>query len=88
MADNGIGIPDNLKERVFERFSDAGRPGTAQERSTGLGLSITRQIVRLHGGRIWLEGREHEGTMFYVEIPLGRDVSDSAVTISDLCPDQ
>ncbi len=87
VADNGIGIPDNLKERVFERFSDAGRPGTAQERSTGLGLSITRQIVRLHGGQIWLESREHEGTTFYVEIPLGRNVTGDTATISDLCSD-
>lgn len=66
VADNGIGIPDNLKEAIFNMFTDAKRPGTAGEKSFGLGLSICRQIIENHGGEIWFDSDGKTGTTFYV----------------------
>ncbi len=68
--DNGIGIPDDLKERIFEPTEATTRPGTIGERSFGLGLSIAKNIVALHGGRLWFESSSADGTSFYVSLPL------------------
>jgi len=70
VQDNGVGIPESLREIVFNKFTKANRPGTQGEATTGLGLFIARQIVTLHGGKIWLESNEKEGTAFYVALPL------------------
>ena len=73
ITDSGIGIPDTLQERVFQRFGPAGRPGTRNEKSTGLGLSIVKTIVEKHGGKVWLKSQEGIGSTFFVEIPSGAD---------------
>ncbi|MCB0698122.1 MAG: HAMP domain-containing histidine kinase, partial [Chitinophagaceae bacterium] len=70
VQDNGIGIPDKMKGHVFDLFSEAKRFGTSGEQPFGLGLSITKQIVEAHSGKIWFESEEGRGTTFYVEIPL------------------
>ncbi len=69
IADNGIGIPANLQPVIFDRFSKAGRVGLKGEKSTGLGMSIVKQIVELHQGKIWLESEEGKGSTFFIEIP-------------------
>lgn len=69
VKDNGIGIPDTLKEQVFNMFTDAKRTGTAGEKSFGLGLSICRQIIEKHEGRIWMQSEAEKGTTFYVFLP-------------------
>lgn len=68
--DQGIGIPAELHTKVFDTFTSAKRPGTAGEKPFGLGLSISRQIVEDHGGRIWLNSAEGAGTSFFIELPL------------------
>jgi len=68
VTDNGIGIPDNLKDEVFNIFTNAKRPGTAGEKSFGLGLSICQQIVESHHGKIWFES-SNKSTCFYVSLP-------------------
>lgn len=68
--DKGIGIPDELKPRVFDSFTSAKRPGTSGEKAFGLGLSIARQFVEAHNGRIWFESEVGKGTCFYVSLPL------------------
>ncbi|MFB9844372.1 tetratricopeptide repeat-containing sensor histidine kinase [Mucilaginibacter ginsenosidivorans] len=67
--DHGIGIPDNMKDKVFNMFTDAKRSGTMGEKSFGLGLSISRQIVEKHQGEIWFESEPKKGTTFYVSLP-------------------
>jgi len=69
VQDNGVGIPESLQESVFEKFTKAGRSGTGGESTTGLGLFIVKQIVNLHGGRVWLESIENESTTLLVELP-------------------
>ncbi len=70
VIDNGIGVPADDRERIFDLFTAAKRPGTAGEKPFGIGLSITRQIIEAHGGKIWLEGNPEGGTVFYVELPV------------------
>jgi signal transduction histidine kinase len=74
VADNGIGIPEHLKPEVFDRLTPARRKGTGGEPSFGLGLSICREIVEEHGGRIWFESGDGTGTIFSVVLPLADDV--------------
>ncbi|HEX8278517.1 MAG TPA: ATP-binding protein, partial [Segetibacter sp.] len=68
IEDSGIGIPDSLKSKVFDMFTEAKRPGTAGEKPYGLGLSICRQIVEAHGGSICFESEEGKGTTFFVRL--------------------
>ena len=54
MTDTGIGVPAEDQERIFESFQQ-GRRGAPKEEGTGLGLTLSRRIVGLFGGRMWLE---------------------------------
>ncbi len=70
VADQGIGIPPEMKDKLFDMFTEAKRTGTAGEPSFGLGLAICKQIVEAHAGRIWLESQPDKGTTFFVELPM------------------
>jgi two-component system sensor histidine kinase VicK len=72
VKDNGIGIPDKLKDQVFNMFTTAQRPGTSGEKSFGLGLSICSQIMEKHHGKIWFESDINIGTTFFISLPLLR----------------
>lgn len=74
VKDNGLGIPAEIQADIFNIFSSTRRPGTAGEKSFGLGLSICRQIVEAHQGKIWTESEPGKGATFFVELPLGKDV--------------
>lgn len=67
--DTGIGIPEEMKNKIFDMFTEAKRPGTAGEQPFGLGLAISKQIVEAHGGNIWFESKPGIGTTFWVELP-------------------
>ncbi len=69
VSDDGIGIPKDLQPVLFERFTKARRPGLKGEETVGLGLSIVRRIVELHGGKIHVESQENKGTTFFIELP-------------------
>lgn len=69
VKDAGIGIPADVKDKVFNMFTEAKRPGTAGEKSFGLGLSISKQIVENHEGKIWFESNAKTGTTFYISLP-------------------
>lgn len=68
VQDTGIGIPGKLHSNLFDKFNPTRRHGLHGETTTGLGLFIAKQIVQLHGGAIWLESREQEGTTFFIEL--------------------
>ncbi|GAA4333704.1 hypothetical protein GCM10023149_40650 [Mucilaginibacter gynuensis] len=68
IKDNGIGIPERIQDKVFNSFTDARRVGTSGETSTGLGLSICKQIVEKHNGKIWLKSAEKQGTTFFIRL--------------------
>jgi len=69
VKDHGIGIPEKLLPLIFNTFTTAKREGTAGEPSFGLGLSICKQIVEAHGGKIWAESEPGKGSSFFVELP-------------------
>jgi signal transduction histidine kinase len=70
VKDNGIGIPIGMQETLFSKVSTARRRGTAGEKSFGLGLSICKEIVEAHGGKIWVESEENKGSTFFVQLPI------------------
>ncbi len=70
ITDFGIGIPQHLLALLFDQFSKAGRPGLKGEKSIGLGLHISKQIIEQHGGTLTVESTENEGTTFQIAIPL------------------
>ena len=70
VADQGIGIPDEQKPHVFERFFRARNAIKAENGGTGLGLFIVKKIIEDHGGTIRFVTRENVGTTFTVELPL------------------
>lgn len=69
IVDNGRGIPDEFKEKVFERFSQTRLSDSKLMGGSGLGLSICKGLVELHGGTIWVESTEGEGSTFIFRIP-------------------
>lgn len=70
VADEGAGIPEAFRERVFQRFAQADGADSRRQGGTGLGLSICKTIVEELGGNIWFDSAEGIGTTFYVELPL------------------
>lgn len=71
VRDRGIGIPPEARDRVFERFFRAHRRGEhAAPSGLGMGLHISRELVRRHGGDIDFESREGEGSTFYFTLPI------------------
>lgn len=70
VTDNGIGIRKEDQERIFESFCQLDNPLAREEGGTGLGLTIARQIVQNHGGRIWVESEYGKGSCFSFTLPL------------------
>ena len=70
IQDNGFGIPEESKERVFDRFYRVDKARDRAAGGTGLGLAITKSIIVAHGGEIKLYSKEGEGTTFSIQIPL------------------
>ena len=70
VKDNGIGIDEKYSGKIFGKFVQLNNVYSKKESSTGLGLTITKELVELHGGKIWFESKVGEGTTFYVKLPL------------------
>jgi CheY-like chemotaxis protein len=79
VQDTGVGIPAADQERIFESFQQGGR-GASREEGTGLGLTLSRRIVELLGGRMWLESEVGQGSTFGFAFPVRRARRESADT--------
>ncbi len=75
VRDEGLGIPTDALETIFERYSRVDSQATKDIPGTGLGLPIVRQIVQLHGGRVWAESELGRGSVFHVALPLAGSAS-------------
>lgn len=70
VKDYGMGIPENDREKLFELFYRIDRKKQDTISGFGIGLYLSAEVVRLHGGRIWLESEEHVGSTFFFSIPI------------------
>ncbi|WP_298434029.1 ATP-binding protein [Geobacter sp.] len=72
VKDQGIGIPPEFQERIFERFFRVDNTDRRKMGGAGLGLTLVREIVAAHGGRVWVESKPEAGSTFYVSLPVMR----------------
>jgi signal transduction histidine kinase len=72
VADTGIGIREHDLTRLFEPFSRLNNPLSREAGGTGLGLAISKKFIEMHGGKIWAESRENQGSTFHFTLPLAR----------------
>ncbi|MFI5363117.1 MAG: ATP-binding protein [Elusimicrobiota bacterium] len=70
VADDGIGVPPQDREKIFERFYRASNRAEVNAQGTGLGLAIAREVVAKHGGKIWFESEQGHGTIFRFVVPV------------------
>jgi signal transduction histidine kinase len=71
VSDTGLGIDSHLKKRIFDAFEQAGETTTRGYQGTGLGLALTKSLVELHGGEIWVESEgKGQGSTFTFNIPV------------------
>ena len=71
IADNGAGIPDELKERVFDMFYTGANKLADSRRSIGLGLALCKSIISVHGGEIFVKDNVPSGAIFTFTLPIG-----------------
>jgi Signal transduction histidine kinase len=69
VSDTGPGISEADQQKIFEEFQQADSSSTRKKGGSGLGLSISRRIVELHGGRLWVESAPSAGSTFYFTVP-------------------
>lgn len=69
VTDTGVGIPVEDREKIFEVFRQGSRTGSGNSGGTGLGLTFSKEIVEMHGGTIWLDSQEGQGTAFTIILP-------------------
>lgn len=75
IIDSGIGIPEDQKDRLFEKFFRAKNAVDVHAYGTGLGLFIAKKIVEAHhGGKIWFDSTIGKGTTFYIKLPIAKQV--------------
>jgi hypothetical protein len=82
VTDTGPGIAPEDHERIFEEFQQTD-VGVASAEGTGLGLALSKRLVELHGGRIWVESEPGHGSRFVFTLPIeqGADMADRRVLV-------
>lgn len=70
VKDNGVGIPEALRDGQFHALKQNVRYGTANEKGTGVGLFLCKQCIELQHGNIWFESEEGQGTTFFITLPI------------------
>lgn len=73
ISDDGMGIPKENVERIFDRFYRVDRARARSMGGTGLGLAIAREMIEAHGGLIWAESEEGHGTTIFFTLPFELD---------------
>lgn len=69
VTDMGPGIPEEYREKIFEKFSQVEERDSRRDRGSGLGLAFCKLVVEAHGGRIWVEGQMGQGCTFTFTLP-------------------
>ncbi|MDT2756035.1 cell wall metabolism sensor histidine kinase WalK [Enterococcus asini] len=69
ISDQGLGIPKKDLQKVFDRFYRVDKARARKQGGTGLGLAITKEVIKAHGGNIWVESQEGRGSTFFITLP-------------------
>ncbi len=80
VKDTGVGIAPENQERIFEEFQQVQNSAVPQYQGTGLGLPISKRLVEMHGGRMWLESAVGQGSTFFFTLPLNASSPEADVT--------
>lgn len=85
VKDSGIGIPETMKEKVFERFVQVDKSTTRNREGSGIGLSLVKALVEMHGGNITLISEEGKGCEFIIVIPMNliKNAAEEEVAVSE-----
>jgi signal transduction histidine kinase len=75
VRDEGPGLTEEDKQRLFGFFQRLSAKPTGGESSSGVGLSSVKKIVELHGGHVWAESTNGDGTTFIVDLPIGENLN-------------
>lgn len=86
VSDTGIGIPEDKKEKIFDRFFQHTTAASVLNQGTGIGLSITREFVKMHGGTIAVESEVGKGTTLSIRIPFAKVEQASKSTVAPTEP--
>jgi signal transduction histidine kinase len=78
VIDDGIGIPAKDLPHIFDRFYQVESHLTRRHGGMGLGLSVAKMMIEMHGGRIWVESAEGRGSMFTILLPLDSSQAQAA----------
>ena len=70
VGDSGVGIAEEHHDLIFREFAQVDATPSRQHHGTGLGLTIARKLVELHGGRIWVESKLGTGSRFFFTVPV------------------
>ena len=73
IRDTGIGIPQDQLDKIFNRFYQVDGSHTRDQEGTGIGLSLTKELIELHKGKIEVESEESKGSIFKLTFPLGKN---------------
>ncbi|WP_170110628.1 hybrid sensor histidine kinase/response regulator [Flavilitoribacter nigricans] len=88
VEDQGIGIPADKLQTIFNSFEQVSASSTRKYGGTGLGLTITKQLVDLQKGKIWIKSEENKGSTFFFELPVrlaaGKEVAETTATEDQL----
>jgi signal transduction histidine kinase len=82
VVDTGIGVAEKDREIIFEEFRQAGGDYAEKQEGTGLGLALSKRLVELHGGRIWVESEEGRGSTFSFTLPTRSPRAETAPQVS------
>lgn len=69
IRDEGVGIPPESLDKIFDMFYRVDNTSTRRTTGTGLGLALVKEIVNAHGGRVWVESVIGHGSTFYIALP-------------------
>ena len=73
VKDSGIGIPEEKQSMIFDKFNQVIDDNSKQKNGSGLGLTITKHLIGLHGGEIYVESKVGEGSEFIIILPVNNN---------------
>ncbi len=88
VKDTGIGIPIDQQKQIFERFRQADDTTSRAYEGTGLGLTISKNLVELMGGEFWMDSKEGEGSVFYFTLPCETQQTAGKEEVKEEVPDE